>query len=256
MNAEAQTWNALDAELAAWRQSSREVTVWWRDDDASEQSVALGKMQQLSFEFNVPITLAVIPHALKPSLEPELRDWSQVSVVQHGYAHVNHALGDSKKSEFGGRHDLDNRCADIAQGREALTASLQGKFEPVFVPPWNRIHEDIVERLPSLGLHGLSTFKPRAQATPFPGLTQTNCHVDIINWRDGRGFVGHAGALAALTDHLRMRRSSHQVPDEPTGVLTHHLVHDEDCWTFLKQLFEHMRSDPNVRWLSTRETFG
>ncbi len=45
-------------------------------------------------------------------------------------------------------------------------------------------------------------------------------------------------------------------PDEPTGLLTHHLEHDEPCWAFIDRLLEETRGHPAVRWLSAEEIFA
>jgi hypothetical protein len=36
--------------------------------------------------------------------------------------------------------------------------------------------------------------------------------------------------------------------DEPIGILTHHLVHDEAAWDFIGQLFDETKGNPAVRW--------
>jgi hypothetical protein len=55
---------------------------------------------------------------------------------------------------------------------------------------------------------------------------------------------------------LAARREGGVDPDEPTGLLTHHLAHDEPGWVFLKELAERLGSRPGLRWLSAEEAFG
>ena len=45
---------------------------------------------------------------------------------------------------------------------------------------------------------GLRPSVPRRRTHPVRGLLQVNTHVDLIDWKGGRGFVGEAAALAAL----------------------------------------------------------
>ena len=42
----------------------------------------------------------------------------------------------------------------------------------------------------------------RRRAQPVSGLLQVNTHVDLIDWKGGRGFVGEDAALAALVQAL------------------------------------------------------
>src|SRR5690606_1466551 len=100
----------------------------------------------------------------------------------------------------------------------------------------NRIDEGLLHRLPGLGFTALSTYKARACATPAPGLLQVNCHLDILQWRPQRCFLGTEAALALLTAHLAAKRSREADAGEPTGILTHHQVHDDGAWDFLDAL--------------------
>ena len=38
--------------------------------------------------------------------------------------------------------------------------------------------------------------------------------------------------------------------DEPIGLLTHHLVHDEAMWRFLEEFLTHTSVRPGIEWLS------
>ena len=124
------------------------------------------------------------------------------------------------------------------------------------MPPWNRISPDLIGRLPGLGYKGLSTFTPRARPYPAPGLLQVNTHVDIIDWRGGGVFAGTAAVIAAAVRHLSARRNGGADPDEPTGLLTHHLVHNAECQRFLEQFMAATFPHPAVRWLDARAIFG
>jgi hypothetical protein len=99
------------------------------------------------------------------------------------------------------------------------------------------VAEDVVAALHSLGFCGISTFNPRKVAEPYKGIMQVNTHVDVIDWRGSRGFVGEDIALGAMISHLAARRTGQVDADEPTGILTHHLVHDEATTKFLDNLF-------------------
>ena len=63
---------------------------------------------------------------------------------------------------------------------------------------------------------------------------EVNTHVDLIDWKGGRGFVGEAAALDALVAALAQARTS----GEPVGVLSHHLAMDGGAWDFLRSILE------------------
>ena len=102
----------------------------------------------------------------------------------------------------------------------------------------------------------LSTYGARAAAVPVPGITQVNTHVDIIAWRDGRGFVGEDEALGLAVRHLAARRAGAVESAEPTGWLTHHACHDEAAWKFLRRLFETTLHAPGILWRRAEDLFG
>jgi hypothetical protein len=118
------------------------------------------------------------------------------------------------------------------------------------------LRESLVPRLPEAGLHGLSRYGARGAA--IRGLREANTHVDIIAWRGDRGFIGEAAALGLLVEHLSARRGAAQRAaldaDEPSGVLTHHALHDRPAWTFLERLFDETRA-AGAAWLEAREVF-
>ena len=116
------------------------------------------------------------------------------------------------------------------------------------MPPWNRLDPRLTERLTACGFTGLSTFGRRPAGEPAPGLAQVNVHLDPIDWRGSRLFVGEAVALERLCALLG--------PDEPIGILSHHLAMDEPGWAFLERLLEVLGSHPAARLCPAGELFG
>lgn len=249
-------WDALDAELDRWAAAARPATLWWRDDDAVQASPALARLAALSAAHGVPLALAVVPAALAPTLPAALAGAGATTVLQHGYAHRNHAPAGAKACELGGARPVEAIVRELAAGRAVLREAFGAAFLPVVVPPWNRLDEAVVRALPDLGYRGLSTFAPRAAAAPVAGLTQCNAHVDPIAWRAGRGFAGAPACLAALVGHLAARRTGAADPDEATGLLTHHLVTGEDAWDFVGALLARTRCHAGARWIGAAEAFS
>jgi len=244
-------WDRLARELDAWGAAGRTATLWWRDDDATAPSAALDRLLALGVG-RAPVALAVVPEPAGPALARRLATAPFARVLQHGWAHRNHRPPGERSAEYGADRPLAVMTAELAQGRERLADLLGARFLPVLVPPWNRIDAAVVAALPALGLRRLSVFGPRDRGDT----TTINSHVDPIAWRADRGFVGEAKALDELVRHLADRRGGAADPAEPTGLLTHHLVHDAALWRFLDRLLERTAAHQAARWLDPRELFA
>jgi len=249
-------WRRLDVELDAWRAAGRQADLWWRDDDACRDSPQLSRLVAIAGETNTPVALAVIPALAEPSLVDALAKADVVTVVQHGYAHRNHAPLGARNWELGNHRPLHRSMAELEEGRISLERCFGRRFAPLLVPPWNRIDPAIVEQLPQRGFRGLSTFGPRAQATPVPGLVQCNTHVDPIAWRRDRAFIGVDAAIDRLVLNLAARRGGTVDPSEPTGLLTHHLDFPAAAWDFLADLLAHTRRHVAATWIDVHTAFG
>lgn len=245
--------------LDRYAASGRTASLWWRDDDASAPSPALDRLLALAAAHDVPLALAVVPAATGEALAGRLGEVPPgVAVLQHGYAHQNHAAAGEKKIELGPQRPAQMVVGELATGWLRLETLFPGRALPVLVPPWNRLASFLVPVLPELGYRGLSQFGPRKRAMPVQHLRQTNCHVDPIDWRGRRDFVGRRQAIAALAAPLALRLDD---PDgaagsEPTGLMTHHGVHDEAMWRFLDEVLMVTKSHRAVRWLSAKEAFA
>lgn len=257
----------LTDELDAWAALGREATLWWRDDDAADRGAALERLLHLQGTRAVPLGLAVVPMAATPALAaavlatpaqntPDMAA-PGVAVLQHGYAHRNHAPDTEKKIELGTHRRADHVIGELGMGWQRLEDLFGDRAVAALVPPWNRIAPYLVPILPEIGYSGLSAFTPRAKARPVARLTQVNTHADIMTWRPTRAFAGAAIATARIVEHLEVRRQRHVPdPDEPTGILTHHLVHDDAAWRYLDSLFACLNEHPAARWLTPHDLFG
>jgi hypothetical protein len=248
-------WQPLQDELSRWRAAGRLATLWCRDDDATRDTPALRRLFSVCGKHRIPVAVAAVPAGVEPTLADALAECATATIVQHGYAHRNHAAPGERNWELGWHRPLDTCIDELARGRERLAATFGSRFVAALVPPWNRVDAAIVAALPRAGLHGLSTFGPRAASTAAPGVTQCNSHVDVIAWRHGRGFIGAERAIALLVEHLSARRLGDVDAAEATGLLTHHLDMPEDAWRFVDALFEATARTGSTRWLDVRELF-
>jgi hypothetical protein len=246
------TWQDLTRELDLWREAGQVATFWWRDDDATGPSPALDRLLALQHQHNAPLMLAVIPARAKASLAQRLAAEREVAVVQHGWAHANHAPVGAAKAELGPHRPTAQVLGELARGQNVLDA-LFGDWLRVLVPPHNRIAPALAAALPVAGYAGLSTYNARRR-TPAP-LTQVNSHVDIMNWVT-RAFGGSAEALGLAIRHLQARRARSADPDEPTGLLTHHLAHDEAAWGFTDAFLAAVATHPAARLIDARTLFA
>jgi hypothetical protein len=236
------TWRELHAALNERNHAGRPVRFWWRDDDASAPSPALERAVGLSKKYAIPLALAVIPQDATSQLVQGLHE--RVTVLQHGTDHRNRAPAGEKKTEYPAAEPADAALERIAGGMAKLRSVANPKFIPVLAPPWNRMRADLLDKLPGIGIRGISAYGPQKSREPAPGLRQVNTHVDVVAWRRGRHFVGEAQALSQAIKWL--------IADEPIGWLTHHAVHDAATWDFLERLF----TLEDVRWLSAAEAFS
>lgn len=219
-------------------EEGRPVALWWRDDDAVAPTAALDRLLALARGWSVPLTLAVIPAGTGPELAERLGREPAVSVAVHGWSHENHAPKGEKKQELGAHRPAAAVLETLGRGQERLLGLHGDRLLPVLVPPWNRIAPGVVAGLPTLGFRALSTY---GQAGTAP-LRVVNTHVDLMDWHGSGG--GHpAGRL--LADLARAIAATRQ---GPIGILSHHLVHDDQAWRFLETLFALTKHHPGCRW--------
>ena len=246
-------WLALEQEVAQWRGLGRPVNLWWRDDDARTPSAELARLLDLARDTGVPLALAVIPHGARAEAfdgMPHL-----VEVLQHGADHLNRGSAQGKKTEFPLSEPAEEAIQRLLEGRRQLKQLFGERALAVLAPPWNRFAQARVGDLARAGYIGLSSFQPRQARELAPGLLQINTHVDIIDWRAGRVFVGEDSAVHMMAAQLSARRLGQCDADEPLGLLTHHAVHDRAAWEFLQRLFERSQALAGLRWRRASEIF-
>lgn len=241
-------WNDLERALDAHTASGKTAEFWWRDDDAALPVPAYTRLLTLSRDAGVRPLIAALPARAVHQLDPR----GEQAICQHGWNHDNHApLGESK-AELGAHRPRAVVLGELARGWLKL-AGLFAKALPVLVPPHNRIAKDVAGDLAAAGYRGLSTFGARKQAPP--GLLQINAHCDIMDWHT-RAFAGEGPALGYLVAHLRAKLDGTADPAEPTGLLTHHLAHDEPAWNFAETVLRRIKAHRAARWQDPKEIFA
>lgn len=248
MSAASAAWDALTAELDLWMVAGRKAHFWWRDDDAVEATPALDRLIELQARSGIPLALAIIPARAQDSLGRRLSGQSGIAALQHGLAHQNHATAAEKKSEFPAARPLSERLADLRRGQALMRAQFSDRLLPLFVPPWNRLGVDLLPEMTSAGLAAISGFAPRKTYWAAPGLAWLNTHIDPIDWHGADNPAAAAHSLATAGAHLRAMRLG-EMPEQPLGLLTHHLRHDDTIWDFTAVFLATTAAHPAVRWL-------
>jgi predicted glycosyltransferase len=248
-------WQPLDEALRRAADQGQTITLWWRDDDAVAHTPALDRLLDLSQRFAVPLALAVIPAKVEPSLAERLDGAATAAILVHGLAHANHAPPGEKKAEFGPHRPI-GRLRDDAADALVQARNKLGRVLPLFVPPWNRLTPDLVGDLPALGYRGLSTFRSRLMREPAPGLLQVNTHIDPIDWLGTRGLADPGRLVRGFADLIHSQLERQTDSEEPIGLLTHHLVHDEGVWIFCEALLERLAAHAFVRRPFVAEVFS
>lgn len=247
-------WDDLGRELDAWAAAGKKAEFWWRDDDAVAITPALERLLTLQHGVAVPLALAVIPAMAEPGLADRLTREPGVRVVQHGWAHLNHARPGRSKAELGPDRPPSFVLGELVRGQARLDQLFDGGWLRILVPPHNRIAPDVASGLHRAGYVGLSTDKPRAGVPE--SLIQINTHIDIMDWGVTRAFLGDGACLDQAISHLGAKRSGRVDPQEPTGLLTHHLAHDEPAWRFCERFLTAVKSHPAAEWRDPAALFG
>lgn len=242
---ETEIWRPLQAELDRWQQRGERAVFWLRDDDAVEPSVALDHLLDLTGRFAIPVTLAVIPEKTDAPLARCLDQSPQALVAVHGWSHENHAGIGEKKQELGRHRDSDIVLEEIRSGVQRLSRLHGERFVAMLVPPWNRIDAALLPHLGGVGISALSVFGPEQ-----PGSVRSvNTHVDLIDWKSTRGGRSPAVLIGEIVGRLRAIEGA----DATVGILTHHLVHDENARSFLQRLFDLTCTHPACHWAPVSE---
>lgn len=225
-----------------------ELDFWWRDDDAIEPTAALDDLIGAATASGAPLLLAVIPDPAMPSLFTHVVDIGEITISQHGFAHINHETRPAKAAELGNARAEEAVLSELSAGKLKLQHYGRDQFAPILTPPWNRISPAIAERRFEIGLPGLSTFGP-TDNDPY----QVNTHLDVIAWRGDRGFIGWGKAMRVVEEEIEARWAGNR---QPFGLLTHHLVHDDGVRAFLDSFFAIASNHSAVRWPDHRTLFS
>lgn len=243
----------LSAELESWAKAGRTAQLWWRDDDAALPCEELDRLVRLGDSYDVPCGLATIPARAGEPLRDALADTTHIAVLQHGYAHVNHAPRGNGAWELGLHRPMSEMLEELRKGLAHLSALFGEWFVPVIVPPWNKMAPELLPYLPVMGYRGVSASYKRHRPVPPADLRVADAHCDVLRWKKPEKvarFAGTERCVDHLVSHLKDKRTGQADDAEPTGVVTHHLEMDADAWNFMDALFSLTCAHPAADWRS------
>lgn len=225
----------LESELACWRRKGLIPRFWLRDDDATRPTPALDRLLGLVHAFDAPLLLAVIPADATEALARRIGGERLVMPAVHGYAHRRHTPDGVPAMELGGKRPVSEILEDLRAGRERLLGLFGGRLSGILVPPWNRLSREVAARLHEAGFTALSTNSWHEDGSSVP---QLNTQIDIVDWANGQR--GHSLEWAT-GELLRRLEQARERGGAPLGILSHHLVHDEQAWETLEGLIRYLK---------------
>ncbi|MGI9402468.1 MAG: polysaccharide deacetylase family protein, partial [Rhizobiaceae bacterium] len=172
----------LTEEFALWKAADRQVRLFLRDDDAISDTPALRKLSELCEQNSAPLLLAAIPKFADNSLAELVKRSPLLTPAVHGFAHVNHSPLGQKTCELDRFRPLEVVIREMKTARKKLHDLFDGNVSALLVPPWNRIHDEILPHVIPLGFGGISAHGWKKPQTLIPAV---NVHLDIMHWSGG-----------------------------------------------------------------------
>ena len=225
----------VERELARWRRAKLTPRFWLRDDDAARPTPALERLLGLARAHDIPLLLAVIPTEATPALADAVRHEKLVTPAVHGYAHRRHTPDGVPAMELGGARPAEEILDELKEGRTILRRLFGERLSGILVPPWNRLSREVAARLHEVGFTALSTNSWHEDGSALP---QLNTQIDIVDWANGRR--GHTVEWA-MGELLRRLKQARERGGAALGILSHHLVHDEQAWATLEALILYLK---------------
>lgn len=239
---ESEALHLLADEFALWAAEDRQVRLFLRDDDAVSDTAALRKLSTMCQNNSAPLLLAAIPKYSDKSLARLVKKTSLFTPAVHGYAHVSHSPTSEKPCELDHFRPLEIVLEEMSKAREILSVLFDRDISSLLVPPWNRIHDEVLPHIAGSGFSGISA---HGWMNGPPLVPTVNVHIDIMHWSGGVVGRSREWIYRELCINLETARKSGW---KPIGILTHHLVHDDQAWDSLDAIFE-VTKTVDAKWI-------
>ena len=226
---------------------------WWRDDDLADDCDGFRHLARLARSTGISPLVAAIPARLRPGIGAVVAGLPEITVCQHGYAHVSHEPAGAPKSEFGEARDMALVRADIAGGRRLMAEAFGRHHAAVFVPPWNRFLPCYADILVEEMFSGFSASGGPAALADRPHLRCVDIDLSVLDWTDPPSIREPALLIAKLNEILM---AAGLEPRAPIGILTHHRAMGAAAWQTMEEVFALVSAQSGARWRHPRELFG
>jgi hypothetical protein len=226
---------------------------WWRDDDLADDCEGFRHLARVARSTGICPLVAAIPTRLQPGIGGVVAGLSEITVCQHGYAHVTHEPAGAPKSEFGHARTEAGVRADIADGRRIMKENFGPHHAAVFVPPWNRFAPCYADILVEERFSGFSSSSGPLALPGRPNLRCVDIDLSVLDWTDPPSIREPAVLLAKLNEILM---AAGLEPRAPIGILTHHRAMVAAAWQTLEEVFALISTGSGARWRHPRELFA
>lgn len=153
------------------RGNRNKAVLMFRADSIGVPGKKLNRLLDLFMEYNVPLSLAVVPFWLYesrwkvikkriPGNKKNLFCWHQ-----HGWRHANNSEN-GKKYEFGQDCYLSDIIDDLEQGWVRLETVMGRDFYPAFTPPWNKCDDVTLKLIREMKYNCISRFQGKKPLVP------------------------------------------------------------------------------------------
>ncbi len=255
--------------------------VFFRDDDVNAFDQTLNGVVDLFIDYNIPLVLAVEPANLTHEMLRYLTDAHAacpglIEIVQHGWSHAQHDLG-----EFGGSRGYADQLEDIRRGLDVMRTRFGEAFFPAFSFPFGQYNEHTIRVLDESGYLVLSSkFSTSFSAQLFYWFGhlvhrqrmlhhRISYHLDrypgtrldeiSVSLSPIKKYLGPHGSTECLFETLGTLKSQYLAAMRRTpvvGIVLHHRYHaSPDRLTLLAQFVQWLAAFDGVRFMTLRDIY-
>jgi hypothetical protein len=223
--------------------------MWWRDDDGCRDTTELRRL--LMARGNVPVALAIIPGLLDRDLVNLIDGIDRVSILQHGWMHINWSNTSSRPSEYPEFRVPSQAGIELRDGLELLRNRFRDRFHPVFVPPWHSCPSWLSDNPAKLGYLAISRDAPLFHLLSRGRYTEVNVEIDTSDWKKGGSFIGPVELAKRIVRAFEIRLKWNAV-SAPIGLLTHHAVLSQSDCHSLSLFVSLLEALDVVEWMTVK----
>ena len=224
-------WTDFQAKLSEYFHSGQQISFWWREDDVSYDCANLRIVLDVLSKYNVPVLCGAIPKLLTPDMILTLKQYTNVSVCQHGLFHQNNYT-QGHKCEF----DTNESLEQLLIGRDFLRTTFASQFINVYIPPWNNISKSFKDFLLANGYCAVSAWNYSPdRKRPY------NFDVDLIDWSKSESFEDESFVIRQILQCFERN-------DFHIGIVNHHRTISKKGVKFIEKLLAEFSKYPNISW--------